>query len=75
MRRLEDGCSGDHYVWYEGRGLRELAEYIAAVILDEKDVSRKVSSFRRRFTKMQYCLSEEQAKPLVDELIDNLLRP
>jgi glycine/serine hydroxymethyltransferase len=53
----------------------ELAEYIAAVILDEKDVSRKVSSFRRRFTKMQYCLSEEQAKPLVDELIDNLLRP
>ena len=53
----------------------ELAQYIAAVVLDEKDVSRQVSSFRQRFTKMQYCLSEEQARPLVSELIDNLLRP
>jgi glycine/serine hydroxymethyltransferase len=53
----------------------ELAQYIAAVVLDEKDVSRQVSSFRQRFTKMRYCLSEEQARPLVSELIDNLLRP
>ena len=50
----------------------ELAEYMAAVILDEKDVSQKVSNFRGRFTKMQYCLPEEQAKPLVNELIDSL---
>ncbi|MBA7683933.1 Fluorothreonine transaldolase [subsurface metagenome] len=53
---------------------RELAEYLAAVILDEKDVSQKVSSFRERFTKMQYCLPEEQARPLVDELIDSLVK-
>jgi len=50
----------------------ELAEYMAAVIVDEKDVSGKASSFRGRFTRMRYCLPEEQAKPLVDELIDSL---
>ena len=36
----------------------ELAEYMAEVILGEKDVSQKVSSFRERFTRMQYCLTE-----------------
>jgi len=51
----------------------ELAEYIAAVILDEKDVSREVSSFRERFTRMLYCLPEEQAKPLAGGLIDSVL--
>jgi len=52
---------------------KELAEYMAEVILGEEDVSQKVSDFRKRFTKMQYCLPEEQAKPLVDELIDILI--
>ncbi len=52
----------------------ELAEHMAAVILDEKDVSQEVSSFRKRFTEMQYCLPEEQAKPLVDELIGSLIK-
>jgi glycine/serine hydroxymethyltransferase len=52
----------------------ELAEYIAAVILDDKDVSQKVSSFRRQFTKMEYCLPEEQVMPLVDELISQIIK-
>ena len=52
----------------------ELAEYMAAVILEEKNVSQPVSSFRQKFTKMQYCLPEEQAKPLVDDLIDRLVK-
>jgi len=52
---------------------KELAEYMADVILREKDISQKVSSFRKRFTKMQYCLPEEQARPLVNELIDSLI--
>jgi glycine/serine hydroxymethyltransferase len=52
----------------------ELAEYLAAVILREKDVSREVSSFRQRFTQMQYCLPAEQARPLVDELIHSLIK-
>jgi len=53
---------------------KELAEYMAAVILGEKDISQTVSSFRQRFTRMQYCLPEEQAKPLVDKLIDSLIK-
>ncbi len=52
----------------------ELADYMAAVILEEKDVSQEVSKFRQRFTRMQYCLPEEQAKPLVDELVGSLIR-
>jgi glycine/serine hydroxymethyltransferase len=50
----------------------ELAEYIAEVIHREKNVAQQVSNFRQRFTKMQYCLPEEQAKPLTDELIESL---
>ena len=53
---------------------RELAEYMAVVILRGKDVSQQVSRFRERFTKMWYCLPEEQAKPLVDELINSLVK-
>jgi len=52
----------------------ELADYMAEVMLGEKDVSHKVSSFRERFTKMQYCLPEEQAGPIVDELINCLVK-
>jgi len=55
-------------------GFGELAEYMAAVILNGEDVSKKVSSFRKRFTKMQYCLPEEQAKPLVSKLIGALIK-
>ncbi len=54
------------------KDFEELAEYMADVILDEKDVSQKISNFREKFTKMQYCLPEEQARPLVDELLDSL---
>ena len=50
----------------------ELAGYVADAILHEKDVSHKVSSLRGRFTEMQYCLPEEQARPLVNELLDTL---
>jgi aminomethyltransferase len=52
----------------------ELAEYMAEVILREKNVAQQVSNFRQRFTKMQYCLPEEQAKPLINELIEGLTK-
>jgi len=55
------------------KDFQELAEYLADVILNKKDVSQKVSSFREKFTKMQYCLPEERARPLVDELLDSLI--
>jgi len=51
----------------------QLAEYMAAVILEEKDVSQQVSSFREKFLVMQYCLPKEQARPLIDELISYLI--
>ena len=52
----------------------ELADYVAAVILDDKDVSKKVANFRKRFLKMQHCLPEEKALPLIDELINSLIK-
>jgi len=52
----------------------ELAKYMAEVILNEKDVSQQVADFRKRFLKMRYCLPEEQAGPMVDELIDCLVK-
>jgi aminomethyltransferase len=54
-------------------GFGKLAEYMAAVILEEKDVARPVSQFREQFTRMQYCLPKEQARALVDELINSLI--
>lgn len=53
---------------------KELAQYIAEVILREKNIAQQISNFRKRFTKMQYCLPEEQAKPLIDELVESLIR-
>jgi len=55
------------------RDFEELSEYIADVVLKEKEISRQVSDFRSKFTDMKYCLPEEQAKPLVNELLSSLL--
>jgi glycine/serine hydroxymethyltransferase len=51
----------------------ELAGFLAQVILHDRDVSRAVSRFRSRFLAMHYCLPEEQAKPLVQELLGAVL--
>jgi len=53
---------------------KPLAEYMAEVILGEKDIAQKVADFRSNFTRMQYCLPEEDAKPLVAELINSLIK-
>jgi hypothetical protein len=47
---------------------------MAEVILREKDVSQKVAELRKKFLKMEYCLPEEEAKPLVSELIKSLVK-
>lgn len=52
----------------------EMAKYMTEIILNEKDVSQQVADFRKRFLKMQYCLPEEQAGPMVDELINCLVK-
>ena len=48
----------------------ELAEYISQVILRNRSVAKEVSQFRKRFTEMRYCLSMEQASPLVERLLE-----
>ncbi len=52
----------------------ELADYIAAVILEEKNVADEVARFRQRFTTMHYCLPEEKARPLIANMLDSLLK-
>ena len=51
----------------------EVAEFIAGVIIRDRDVAQPVAGFRQKFTRMQYCLPEEQAGPLARELVENLL--
>ncbi|HEY50634.1 MAG TPA: glycine cleavage system aminomethyltransferase GcvT [Dehalococcoidia bacterium] len=52
----------------------ELADYMAATILEEKNVSKEVARFRQRFTTMHYCLPQEKAGPLIDKMLGNLLK-
>lgn len=56
------------------KDFQKLAEYLAAVILRGKDVSKEVSKFREGFLTMQFCLPEAQAAPLVDELIASVIK-
>lgn len=51
-----------------------LATYLADVILNGKNVSQEISSFRANFSIMHYCLPEDEAGPLVDELLGSLIR-
>ncbi len=51
----------------------EMGEFIAEVIIRDRDVAQSVASFREKFTRMRYCLPEEQAEPLVRELMENLI--
>jgi aminomethyltransferase len=52
----------------------ELAGYMAAAILQEKDVAADVARFRRKFLEMRYCLPAAEAKPLIEDLITILLK-
>ena len=45
----------------------ELAEYVADIVLREKDRSEAVHHFRSRFTRMEFCL------PVDDALVDTVL--
>ncbi|HET6477872.1 MAG TPA: glycine cleavage system aminomethyltransferase GcvT [Dehalococcoidales bacterium] len=52
----------------------ELADYMAAVILEEKDVPDEVTRFRKKFTTMHYCLPAAKARPLIDKMLAILLK-
>ena len=48
----------------------ELAEYMSQVILHDRPIAKDVSQFRKRFTEMRYCLPEEEARSLVESLLE-----
>ncbi|KPK91138.1 MAG: hypothetical protein AMJ94_07740, partial [Deltaproteobacteria bacterium SM23_61] len=47
----------------------ELAGIMAEAILKERPVKEEVTRFRSRFLQMHYCLPEEKARPLIQELL------
>jgi aminomethyltransferase len=51
------------------RNFQDLAGYLAESILKDRAVGEEVARFRFKFTQMQYCLGEEQARPLIQELL------
>jgi aminomethyltransferase len=46
----------------------ELADYIGQVILHDRSLASEVAQYRKRFTEMKYCLSAEEAAPLIEKL-------
>ena len=51
----------------------ELAEYMSQVILHDRPMAKEVSRFRKRFTEMKYCLPEEEARTLVEGLLEAII--
>ncbi|MBI4295108.1 MAG: glycine cleavage system aminomethyltransferase GcvT [Chloroflexi bacterium] len=47
---------------------QELAGYMADILLRGKAIPETISKFRGKFVRMHYCLSEEQARPLLEAL-------
>lgn len=47
----------------------ELAELMADIILRNHFIKEEVTRFRSRFLQMQYCLEEEKARPLIQDLL------
>jgi aminomethyltransferase len=50
----------------------QLAAYMKEIILYDRPMAEEVARFRKRFTEMRYCLSEAEARPLLDRLLDVL---
>jgi aminomethyltransferase len=46
----------------------ELADHISQVVLRDRSMATEVAQFRKRFTEMKYCLSVEEAGPLIEKL-------
>ena len=48
----------------------QLAEYMKEIIVNSRFMAKEVSQFRKKFTEMKYCLSEKEAAPLVERLLE-----
>jgi aminomethyltransferase len=57
----------------EEKDFQELAGYMAELILDNRPVGEEIARFRGNFIQMQYCLPEEKARPLIQELLNTLI--
>ncbi len=51
----------------------QLAQYMSEIILKDKPLAKEVSKFRKRFTEMRFCLSEEEARSMVERLIEAIV--
>jgi glycine/serine hydroxymethyltransferase len=51
----------------------ELAGLMAESILKNRPVKEEVTRFRSRFLHMQYCLPEEKARPMIQELLGTVI--
>ena len=51
----------------------ELAGLMADIILRHHFLKEEVTRFRSRFWQMQYCLEEEKARPLIQELLSVII--
>jgi len=51
----------------------KLAEYMSQIILYDRTMTEEVSKFRKRFTEMKYCLSEAEAAPMVERLLEAIV--
>jgi len=54
------------------KDFEQLSRLIADIILRKKAVSGEVSEFRRKFSRMEYCLTHEETMQIVPGLFDSL---
>ncbi len=50
----------------------QLADFISQIILHDRSLAGEVSQFRKQFTEMKYCLTAEEAAPLIQKLSEAL---
>jgi len=50
----------------------QLAEHLSRVILHGQSVAKEVAQYRKRFTKMEYCLPWAEASGMVDRLLETI---
>jgi glycine/serine hydroxymethyltransferase len=55
------------------KDFQEFAGYMAELILNNRAVGEEIARFRAKFTRMEYCLPEEKARPLIQELLHTLI--
>jgi glycine/serine hydroxymethyltransferase len=50
----------------------QLAQFIADIVLRNKDIGSQVTEFRSRFSKMEYCLSSEESMRIAPRLFESI---